>query len=167
MRRLLVTYSTALISAVLVAFLVPLGLLASSLAHDRAIEAARQEAQGLSVLANAASRASLRDAVDSVNTGDRRVTVFLPDGARLGAPAERTPSVRLATRGRAFTAEVEGGEELLLPVGGADGVTVIRTFVPHEELVEGVHRAWATLAVVGLVLLLLVVMIGDRIAARL
>ena len=37
MRRLLVVYGTALVAAVLVAFLVPLGLLASSLAHDRAV----------------------------------------------------------------------------------------------------------------------------------
>ena len=65
MRRLLVVYGTALAAALLVAFLVPLGLLASSLAHDRAVETARQEAQGLTVLANTASRSQLRDAVDA------------------------------------------------------------------------------------------------------
>ena len=50
MRRLLVLYGTALTSVLLVSFLVPLGLLARSIAHDRAIEAAHQEQQSLSVI---------------------------------------------------------------------------------------------------------------------
>jgi signal transduction histidine kinase len=167
MRRLLLLYGIALAAALLVAFLVPLGVLASSLAHDRAVEAARQEAQGLTVLANNANRARLRDALEAVNTGPRRVSVFLPNGTRLGYPMPRTPSVDLAAGGRAFTADVDGGVELLLPVGGADGVAVIRTFVPDALLTEGVHAAWFTLVIVGLVLLTLIVIVGDRIATRL
>jgi signal transduction histidine kinase len=167
MRRLLVVYGTALAAALLVAFLVPLGLLASSLAHDRAVEAARQEAQGLTILANNASQAQLRDAVEAVNAGPRRTTVFLPNGRRLGHPMPRTPSVDLAAEGRSFTATTPGGVELLIPVGGADGVSVIRTFVPDALLTDGVHRAWLTLALVGLALLALAILVGDRIAARL
>ena len=45
MRRLLVWYGLAMTSIVLVAFLVPLGLLARSLAQDRALSAGRQDAQ--------------------------------------------------------------------------------------------------------------------------
>jgi signal transduction histidine kinase len=167
MRRLLVVYGTALAAALLVAFLVPLGLLASSLAHDRAVEAARQEAQGLTVLANYANRARLRDALAAVNTGPRQVTVFLPGGRRLGYPMPRTPSVDLAARGQAFTASAPGGVELLLPVGGAGGVAVIRSFVPDALLTKGVHAAWLTLGVVGLLLLMAAVVAGDRIATRL
>ncbi len=167
MRRLLLLYGTALVSAVLVAFLVPLGLLASSLAHDRAVEAARQEAQGLTVIVNNASRSRLGDAVQALNTGSRHTTVFLPDGSELGYPAPRTPSVQLASRGQAFTASTSGGVELLQPVGGSGGVTVIRTFVPHALLTSGVKRAWLTLAAVGIVLLAAAVIVGDRIAARL
>ena len=51
MRRLLVVYGATLTAAVLLALLVPLGLLARTLAHDRALTAARQEAQGLTVIA--------------------------------------------------------------------------------------------------------------------
>jgi signal transduction histidine kinase len=167
MRRLLVVYGTALAAALLVAFLVPLGLLARSLAHDRALEAARQEAQGLTVLANYANRVRLRDALSAVNAGPRRVTVFLPDGTQLGYPMSRTPSIELAAQGRAFTASVDGGVELLLPVGGAGGVAVIRSYVPEALLTEGVHRAWVTLGVVGLVLLMAAVLAGERIATRL
>jgi signal transduction histidine kinase len=167
MRRVFLLYGTALVSAVLVAFLFPLGLLASSLAHDRALEAGRQEAQGLTVIANTASRERLSEAVDALNAGPRRTTVFLPDGTRLGYGAPRTPSVRLAQRGHAFTATTRGGVELLQPVGGADGVAVIRTFVPEHLLTDGVRTAWATLTLVGLTLLAASIVVGDRIAARL
>jgi signal transduction histidine kinase len=167
MRRLFVVYGTALTSAVLLALLVPLALLASSLAHDRALTAARQEAQGLNVIATTAGRNQLSDAVDAVNTGERRTTVFLPDGTVIGAAAPRTPSVELASRGAAFTAETKGGEEILLPVGGPEGVVVIRTFVPAEQLRAGVGAAWTMLAMTGAVLLATAVLIGSLVARRL
>ena len=167
MRRLLVFYGMALVSAVLVAFLIPLGLLARSLAHDRAVEAAREEAQGLTVIANNASRARLREAVRALNTGPRQTTAFLPDGTRIGFATPRSASIDLAAQGRSFTASTAGGVEVLLPVVGSDGVTVIRTFVPHELLTSGVEGAWVTLAIVGLVLLTGAMLVGDRIAARL
>ncbi len=168
MRRLLVLYGATLTSAVLVALLLPLGVLAQSLAHDRAVEAARQEAQGLAVVANTGAAGKLRDAVDQIDTGPRQTTVFLPDGTAIGPSTQRTPSVELAAQGRAFTASTEGGVEVLLPVGGADGgVTVIRTFVPDVLLKEGVRTAWLTLAGTGALLLLAAVLVGGWIASRL
>ena len=167
MRRLFVWYGTALASVVLVAMLVPLGLLASSLAHDRAVEQARQEAQGLGVIAGTGSRGQLRDSVEAVNTGARRTTVFLPGGDVVGDAAARSASVRLAARGHAFTANTTGGVEVLVPVAGATGVTVIRTFVPDSLLNQGVHSAWFTLGSVGVVLLTAAVVAGAVIARRL
>lgn len=169
MRALLVRYGLAMTSVVLVAFLVPLGLLARSLAAERALAAARQDAQQVAVFAGAVvdEPARLQAALLSVNGGGRRTTVFLPEGTVLGAPADRTPSVELASLGRALTARSDGGAEVLLPVGSADGITVVRTFVPADELTAGVARAWGTLAVVGLVLLGGTALAGDRIAARL
>ncbi|MFY9913786.1 MAG: HAMP domain-containing protein, partial [Nocardioidaceae bacterium] len=167
MRRLLILYGATLTSAVLVALLLPLGVLAQSLAHDRAVEAARQEAQGLAVVANRASTSQLRDAVDALNGGPRQTTVFLPDGMSFGPSTQRTPSVELAAQGRAFTAATQGGAEVLLPVGGTDGVTVIRTFVPDVLLREGVRTAWLTLAGTGALLLLAAVLVGGWIASRL
>ncbi len=167
MRRLLVLYGATLTSAVLVALLLPLGVLAQSLAHDRALEAARQEAQGLAVVANTAGAGQLRDAVDAINTGPRQTTVFLPDGRVIGPNPERTPSIDLAAQGRAFTASTAGGVEVLLPVGGSRGVTVIRTFVPDVLLHEGVRAAWLTLAGTGAMLLLAAVVVGGWIASRL
>ena len=166
MRRLLVLYGATLTSAVLVALLLPLGVLAQSLAHDRALEAARQEAQGLAVVVNTPG-AELPDAVDQINSGPRQTTVFLPDGKTIGPSTQRTPSVELAAQGRAFTASTEGGVEVLLPVGGTGGVTVIRTFVPDVLLREGVQTAWLTLAGTGALLLVAAVLVGGWIASRL
>ncbi len=169
MRALLVRYGLAMTSVVLVAFLVPLGLLARSLASERALAAARQDAQQVAMFAGvvADDPARLQAALLTVNGGGRRTTVFLPDGTVVGAAAPRSSSVELASLGRALTARSDGGAEVLLPVGGADGMTVVRTFVPADQLTAGVARAWAVLALVGLVLLGVTAFAGDRIAARL
>ena len=92
MRALLVRYGLAMTSVVLVAFLVPLGLLARSLASERALTAARQDAQQVSMFAGVAADdpARLQAALLAVNDGARRTTVFLPDGSVVGAAADRS-----------------------------------------------------------------------------
>lgn len=169
MRRLLVLYGLAMTSIVLVAFLVPLGLLARSLAQDRALSAGRQDAQSVAVFAGGAASdvARLEAAVLAVNGDQRRTTVFLPDGSLVGAPAEMSSSTDLAAVGRAFTARTAGGVEVLLPVGGSAGVAVVRTFVPDAQLTQGVRESWLVLAGVGVVLIGATVVAGDRIATRL
>lgn len=169
MRRLLVLYGLAMTSVVLVAFLVPLGLLARSLAQERALDAGQRDAQSVAVFAGGAAQddARLDAAVLAVNDGPRRTTVFMPDQTRAGEPAPRSPAVELAALGRALTARTNGGVEILLPVGGAGGVAVVRTFVPDAELTAGVRQSWLILAGVGAVLLAGTVLAGDRIARRL
>jgi len=168
-RGLLVRYGLAMTSVMLVAFLVPLGLLARSLAAERALAAAQQDAQQVAMFAGvvADDPARLQATLLAVNAGARRTSVFLPDGTVEGAPAPRGPAVELASLGRALTARTDGGVEVLQPVGGAAGVAVVRTFVPDSQLQAGVLRAWSVLALVGAVLLGGAVLAGDRIAARL
>ncbi len=169
MRGLLVRYGVAMAAVVLVAFLVPLGLLSRSLAADRAIAAARQDAQSVAVFAGGPGTddARLAAAVLDVNDGDRRTTVFRPDGTLVGEQVARSPAVELAGLGRALTARTDGGVEVLLPVGGTAGVAVVRTFVPDALLTAGVQRSWAVLAAVGVALLAGAAVAGDRVAARL
>ncbi|MDO8121945.1 HAMP domain-containing sensor histidine kinase [Isoptericola sp. b490] len=168
MRRLLVRYGLAMTSVVLVAFLVPLGLLARSLAEQRALAEARQDAQSLAMfIGSTTDESRLRAELLAVNRDERTTTVFLPDGRVLGAPAPRTESVALAELGRALTARTSAGAEVLVPVSGPDGVAVVRTAVPQAQLTHGVAQAWLVLAVVGLVLLAGTAFAGDRIAARL
>ena len=169
MRGLLVRYGLAMTSVMLVAFLVPLGLLARSLAAERALAAGRQDAQQVAMFAGvvADDPARLQATLLAVNAGARRTSVFLPDGTVEGAPAPTGPAVELASLGRALTARTDGGVEVLLPVGGSAGVAVVRTFVPDSQLQAGVLRAWSVLALVGAVLLAGTALAGDRIAARL
>jgi signal transduction histidine kinase len=173
MRRLLVRYGLAMTSVVLVAFLVPLGLLARSLAQDAALDRARQDAQSVAVFAGGSTedRTRLEAEVLRVNGGvdgtGRRTTVFLPDGAVVGEAGEPTAATELASLGRAFVARADGGMEVVLPVAGASGTSVVRTFVPDAELSRGVARAWAVLLAVGAVLLAGTALAGDRLAARL
>ncbi|HQY34701.1 MAG TPA: HAMP domain-containing sensor histidine kinase [Actinotalea sp.] len=169
MRSLLVRYGLAMTSVVLVAFLVPLGLLSRSLAQERALAIARQDAASVAVFAGGVAQddARLEATLLSVNGEDRRTTVFLPDGATAGAPADVTAAVELAALGRALTARIDGGVEVLVPVSGSTGVSVVRTFVPDAELTEGVARSWAVLAGVGLVLLGGTALAGSLVAARL
>jgi len=160
-----VRYGLAVTSIVLIAFLLPLGFMAQSLTEERAIAAGRQDAQEVALFADDPVR--LTATLADVNSGDRRTTVFTPSGEILGAAAAMSTSVELARTGRAFTANTSGGAEVLVPIAGAKGTTVVRTFVPDSQLRAGVYRAWAILLGVGLALLVVTALAGFRIAAGL
>jgi signal transduction histidine kinase len=166
-RAQLTTLVAATTSVVLLAFLVPLGLLLRSEAEQQAIATATLRAQALAaVVALDPDQAAGQLAPPSDE--DPLVSVFLPDGRVLGAAAERTPSVELAARGRAFTAEWDGGVEVLVPVQGLpDGAAVIRSYVPEPLLHRGVNRTWALLAVLGLVVFGFGLLLADRLGRRL
>ena len=85
MRRLFLLYGAALTCSVLTALLVPLGILARDLTQDKAMAAASQQAQGLTVLAGSPATSRLAETVQALNQGAMRTTVFLPGGRRIGA----------------------------------------------------------------------------------
>jgi signal transduction histidine kinase len=152
-------------SLVLLAFLVPLALLLRSEAEERAISTATLRAQSLAALV--ALEQNPADAV-AAEPADAHTSIFLPDGRVTGAPAARTPSIELAMRGRAFTADAPGGVEVLVPVQGLPGGSaVIRSFVPQSVLHEGVGRTWALLFLLGAGLFLLGLAFADRLGRRL
>ncbi|HXZ73493.1 MAG TPA: HAMP domain-containing sensor histidine kinase, partial [Streptosporangiaceae bacterium] len=162
-------------SLVLVSFLVPLALVLRTLATDHAISTATAQVQSIAPLVTELSNGELTAtelglSVDQVNaqTGTP-VTVFLPSGTELGPPAPRSAAVQLAAKGRSFTAEAPGGEEVLVAVGGLPdgGVAVIRAFVADSVLRHGVARAWLLLGCVGLLLLVLSVAVADQLARSL
>lgn len=166
MRRRLALLAAATTFLVLVAFLVPLALLVRTVAADRAVNGATQRAQSLTPLVATAERADLRLTVDQVNaTGDHPVSVFLPGGEMLGAPADRSAAVRLAATGRSLSVDVPGGREILIAVQGApSGTAVIRTFVSDGQLGQGVVRAWLILLALGVVLVAVGMLVADRLA---
>jgi signal transduction histidine kinase len=155
---LLVAGTTVL---VLIAFLVPLALLIRDFAEDRALSRASDVVQTIVPLVSDVNGLRL-----SVTAQPVPVTVFLPDGTAIGAPAAPTPAVLLAAaRGRALSVTTDQGRELVVPVVGAGGrTTVVRTLVTESELTHGVTRAWLTLAGLGLALVLLGLLIADWLA---
>ena len=167
MRLRVILLVAATSSLVLVSFLVPLALVLRTLAADRALSTATAQAQSMAPLVTTPPADSLRLTIDQVNAeSSTRVTVFLPSGAELGQPAPRSAAVELAQKkGRSFTAEAAGGEQVLVAVAGLPGgAAVISTFVPDSVLHHGVARAWLLLGCVGLLLLLLSVAVADQLA---
>lgn len=147
----------ATMSVVLLAFLIPLGLLLRRDAEQRAIADATQHAQ---------STAALLALNPGTSVAEDNLTVFRGNGTVTGAPAERGPSVELAARGNAFAARTTGGVEVLVPVQSSDQTTVVRVFVPTSVLYQGVGRTWLLLGVLCAALLLIGVLVADRLARR-
>ena len=153
-------------SLVLLAFLLPFGLVLRGAAANRAIATANDTAQTTAQLI-----AADPDAVTGINANPSAgltVSVFLPDGRVVGRSAGRTPSIELAARGRAFTADSGPGVEALVPVQGlTDGTAVVRVYASPELLRAGVNRTWIVLTLLGLALLMLGLLLADRLGRRL
>lgn len=155
-------------SLVLAAFVVPLALMLRSQAEDRAVIEAAALSQSVMPQVLAADAATLRDTLNRINgRPGSRVTVFLPGGSTLGAPASADQAVQLASRGQSFAKDVRDGRVYLVPVPGMPGGNaVIRVLVPTEQLYRGVGRAWLVLAMISLLLLALIMAIGEFLARR-
>lgn len=167
MRRRLALLVAATTSLVLVAFLVPLGVLIRDMAADQAISSATTDAQNVAQIMVTVDRSTLTSTLDtlSANAGeDYPVTVFLADGSALGAPAKPSHAVQLAMeRGSSITAEAPDGQEVVIAVGGLPGGTAaVRTYVSDAELHEGVTRAWLILGMLGIALLAIGLLVADR-----
>ncbi|ASW53901.1 HAMP domain-containing sensor histidine kinase [Plantactinospora sp. KBS50] len=164
-RLILLVAATSLL--VVVAFLVPLAMLVRSSAADRAVSSAAVETQALAPVVASTDPEELSATVAQVNAvNPHRVTVFLPDGGTVGAPAARSATVDSAVAaGQSVAHEVPGGREILVAVGGLpEGTAVIRTVVPDAELYRGVAGAWAVLGLLGAGLVVVSVLVADQLA---
>ncbi|MDX6257346.1 MAG: hypothetical protein QOJ11_3680 [Frankiales bacterium] len=168
MRRQLSTLVAAVAAAVVIAFVLPLALLVRTLAQDRAMSAATQEAHSVAVVAAVEHTPDkLRPVIALVNQrSPRRTTVFFPDGHAEGAPAVRTAAVDRAFRGSSFVTQAGEDRLLLVPVSTSDGILVVQTWVPEALLGHGVAVSWAILGTLGLGVLCFAVLAADRIARR-
>jgi len=160
MRRRVLVLVAAIATLLLLAFLVPLAVLVRTVAEDRAVATATARAQSLVPLVATTDRESLRLAVEQLSD----VALFLPDGTVLGS-ADRTPLVELGFRGVSASAEVPGGREIVTAVRDRTGAGgAVRAFVPDAELSRGVARSWLILAALGVALLAVGLLLGDRLA---
>jgi signal transduction histidine kinase len=166
-RRRLILLIGAVTAMVVLAFLVPLFILVSDLAHDRAISAAERDAESLArVLSVLTVENDLETAVATV--GEDRIesvkgSVIFPDGTVVGLNVPPDEDLTLALAGSSFVANVDGGQAVYIPMIQPDGSTaVVRVFVSHDELTAGVQRSWIILGLLGVALVLMAMWIADR-----
>lgn len=170
MRAALVRIVLAATSMVALAFVVPLGLVARQMAHDRAISDAHQVAASMVVaMAVSAEPATVTRAVAaSPAATDQRLAVHLPDSEVIGSSRTVAADLRLVVdQGRAASVEVDGGLAYLYPTSVTPGETaVVEVYVPDDELRRGVAGAWAAMAGLAVILVLTSVVLADRFGAR-
>lgn len=159
-------------SALILAFVVPLCLLVATLAQDRAMAAARQEATAVATLVSTVPDTDrLSDAIGLLGGNGPLSAALLPDGRTIGegaADLAADPAVQATVRsGAATTVPAPGGQQVLVPVDGAQGRTVVRTFVSDAVLRQGVPAAWTAIGAVGLVLFAAALLGGRAVSRRL
>jgi signal transduction histidine kinase len=172
MRRQIGWLMASTTSAVVLAFVIPLCLLVRTLAEDRAVATADQEARNVAVLVFGLSDSPALDRLVAAadNRSDvARTTVVTADGRVVGArqPGIRaTDAVRRAARGEAFTQIDSEGARVLIPVVTDAGTSVVETSVSTATLHQGVTRAWVSILSLGAVLLVIAILVGGRVGRR-
>ncbi|GAA3802620.1 HAMP domain-containing sensor histidine kinase [Nocardioides panacisoli] len=170
MRRRISWLVVATTSAVVVSFVVPLCLLVRTLAEDRAMAAADQEARNVAILvAGVRDEPQLGELVEDIDSrGTPTTGVLTADGRQLGGGTDlrHDPDVRKARRGDAFTVVDDDGGRVLLPVITKDGTAVVRSAVSPSDLHRGVAAAWIGIISLGLLLLLVATVIASRLGRR-
>ncbi len=172
MRRRISLLVAGTTSAVVLAFVIPLCLLVRTMAADRAVADADEEARNIAVLVSSVrSPAALADVVAAAE--DRSVgvtTVIMSDGSRLGSAtgigAPGSDLVARARAGSAFTLSEDAGTRIVVPVVTPDGTDVVHTWVSHAQMRRGVTTAWLLLSLLGIVLTALALLVADQIGRR-
>ncbi len=174
MRRRLALVSTAVTVLVVVAFLVPVALLIRTQAADRALSLAERDAQAIAAAlavvpatGDVEISQDLAAAVLEAFGAEDSFSIIFADGASVGAPFEQSANIDRARGGVAFSADVPGGAEVLVPVLVADtpavsSTVVVRTIVPGDQLRRGVVVAWWMLGGLGVFLIAVATVAADR-----
>ena len=167
MRRSLILVTAGVTSMVVIAFLVPLGILVSALAFNRAVTGAERDAEQfarlVAVVGPSMSDEAVVAAIGEPVLVEHGASLIFPDGEIAGLPVPQDEVLDAALAGAAFRAAVPAGEAVYVPVAQADGtITVVRVVAPSEELTSGVRRSWLILAGLGVVLVGLAILAADR-----
>ncbi|MEQ6901862.1 HAMP domain-containing sensor histidine kinase [Nocardioides sp. YIM 152588] len=157
MQRRISWLVVAATSTIVIAFVVPLCLLVRTLAEDRAMAAADQEARNVAILVSGlGDDPQLADLVADIDSrGIPTTGVLTSDGRQLGGGDDLAddPEVLRAREGEAFTVVDDEGGRVLLPVILDTGTQVVRSSVTEADLHRGVAGAWA--GIIGVCALLL------------
>ncbi|MFZ1912062.1 MAG: HAMP domain-containing sensor histidine kinase [Propionicimonas sp.] len=172
MRRQLTALVALVSTAMVVSFVVPLLLLVSTLAEDRGMTAAAQQADTIAILVSGMPVTS--ELAEAVAASTQRfpgtASVRLADGTILGDDwpgAAEDPEVTRARGGEAFSVRDAAGGRVYVPVLAGGGVSVVRVAIDDDQLRQGVPLAWASILGVGVALCLVAVWLAGRAARRL
>jgi signal transduction histidine kinase len=168
MRRQISLLLAVISTAIVVSFVIPLLLLVQTLAEDRGMAAASQQANTIAVLISSLHDDPRLPAVlqPSLDRSVAKTSVVLADGQVLGEPwldASTDASYLQATQGQAFSVRDENGGRVYVPVLVDGGVVVVRSSMTSAQLAEGVPVAWAGIIGLGVVLSGIAVWVGGRV----
>lgn len=171
MRRRISWLVAATTSAVVLAFVIPLCLMVRTLAVDRAAAAGNEEARSVAILVSGLhADPSLDQLVAQTDSRSAaRTSVVAPDGRVLGSAHDdlrEDLEFSSAADGQAFTHTDADGMEIFVPVVTKEGTWVVHTTVSRSLMRAGVYRAWASIGLLGLLLLVAAVVIADRLGRR-
>lgn len=157
--------AAATTSMVVIAFLLPLGLLVRTLAAERALTAARQVAGSLAPVIATGDADDVAVALAITRPqAPGTVTVVLDDGTVLGDVGVDPVEVARARQGEAFDVPVDDARDVVTPVFAAGTTAVVHVRVPTATLTAGVWQAWGVLAGLGVLLVGSAVAVADRLA---
>ncbi|GMR01911.1 MAG: HAMP domain-containing sensor histidine kinase [Acidimicrobiia bacterium] len=178
MRRRLAFLSLAVASLVIVASLVPVAVLIRNQAQTRALSTAERDAQSVAAALAVSSAirptgptgaitSLLAETVLAAFGNPEGLSIIFSETVIVGEDVMWSSNIEQAQRGAAFTAKVDGGAEVLVPVllpdsPGIEETVVVRSFVTDEELTSGVRQAWAMLVGLGLFLIGVAIFAADR-----
>jgi len=168
-RRRLVLLSLATTILVVVAFVVPLGLLVRRQAIEGAKVAAERDAQSVAALVALVTLGDDPGAVSAAVGDLPEGTIVVLGDVVLGTPREGQGSlVELAAGSQStFADDVARGWEIALPVVGGTDIAVVDSFVTSAELTSGVLAAWLLLASLAIALIALAIWVADRLGRSL
>lgn len=167
MRRSLFLTVAATVTMVLVAMLVPLGVMVYNLDRSDRLARAALEVQATETVVEGQDKGAVSVYVDQINgagTG-MTTTVLYADDLAIGPNDEIGARVKQARRtGRARVDDLSTGTQLLVPVtvGPARETVVIRVDLAEPGIGSPVYRAWLILAGLGVLLLAGSLLLADR-----
>lgn len=170
MRRSLIATVAATTVIVLVALLVPMGVLVGKYGLEDRLARAALEVQATETVVSGQDKGSVSVYLDGINRDDDvETTVLYPDGTVVGPGPGEDRRVRQAREtGRARVDDVEDGAEIIVPVslGGSSALPgntpVVRVHVSESGFRTDVRRSWTLLALLGLALLAGSLLVADR-----
>ncbi len=157
MRRQVSLLMAVISTAIVASFVIPLMLLVQTLAEDRGMAVASEQANTVAVLVSSLSPdPRLPDLLaPSLTDSPAATSVVLADGDVLGTPwpdAAADPAYQRAEQGEAFSVRDADGGRVYVPVLVDGGVAVVRSTMTGEQLADGVPLAWVSIIALGLVL---------------